>query len=75
MTPSSLTPSFQQELLQQEPTFLSVALQMYIQLLQLFVEGQVLPQSDQDSTEQVSKAWTLYSPVIDSQNGLGWKLP
>uniref|UniRef100_A0A8C3MSM4 FANCA protein n=1 Tax=Geospiza parvula TaxID=87175 RepID=A0A8C3MSM4_GEOPR len=36
----SLTPSFQQELLQQEPTFLSVALQMYIQLLQLFVEGQ-----------------------------------
>ncbi|KAL9839722.1 Fanconi anemia group A protein isoform 4-T4 [Geothlypis trichas] len=48
----SLTPSFQQQLLQQEPTFLSVALQMYIQLLQLFVEGQVLPQSDQDLTEQ-----------------------
>ncbi|XP_077041071.1 Fanconi anemia group A protein [Agelaius phoeniceus] len=47
----SLTPSFQQELLQQEPTFLSVALHMYIQLLQLFVEGQVLPQSDQDPTE------------------------
>ncbi|XP_058669615.1 Fanconi anemia group A protein [Ammospiza caudacuta] len=47
----SLIPSFQQELLQQEPTFLSVALQMYIQLLQLFVEGQVLPQSDQDHTE------------------------
>ncbi|NWZ95184.1 FANCA protein, partial [Nesospiza acunhae] len=47
----SLTPSFQQELLQQEPTFLSVALQMYIQLLQLFVEGQVLPQSDRDPTE------------------------
>ncbi|NWT34369.1 FANCA protein, partial [Cardinalis cardinalis] len=47
----SLTPSFQQELLQQEPTFLSVALQMYIQLLQLFVEGQVLPQSDQDPAE------------------------
>ncbi|RLV92424.1 hypothetical protein DV515_00013771 [Chloebia gouldiae] len=32
----SLTPSFHQELLQQEPAFLSVALQMYIQLLQLF---------------------------------------
>ncbi|NXH06331.1 FANCA protein, partial [Loxia leucoptera] len=47
----SLTPSFQQELLQQEPTFLSVALQMYIQLLQLFVEGEVLPQSDRDPTE------------------------
>ncbi|XP_030812031.1 Fanconi anemia group A protein isoform X3 [Camarhynchus parvulus] len=48
---TSLTPSFQQELLQQEPTFLSVALQMYIQLLQLFVEGQVLPQSDPHPTE------------------------
>ncbi|NWT71426.1 FANCA protein, partial [Prunella himalayana] len=47
----SLTPSFHQELLQREPTFLSVALQMYIQLLQLFVEGEVLPQSDQDPTE------------------------
>uniref|UniRef100_A0A8C5IQT3 FA complementation group A n=1 Tax=Junco hyemalis TaxID=40217 RepID=A0A8C5IQT3_JUNHY len=52
----SLTPSFQQELLQQEPTFLSVALQMYIQLLQLFVEGQVLPQSDQDPTEHLISA-------------------
>ncbi|NXO93156.1 FANCA protein, partial [Certhia brachydactyla] len=47
----SLTPCFQQELLQREPTFLSVALQMYIQLLQLFVEGGVLPQSDQHPTE------------------------
>ncbi|NWR24963.1 FANCA protein, partial [Emberiza fucata] len=47
----SLTPSFQRELLQQEPTFLSVALQMYVQLLQLFVEGDVLPQSDRDPTE------------------------
>ncbi|XP_064242529.1 Fanconi anemia group A protein isoform X3 [Passer domesticus] len=47
----SLSPSFHQELLQQEPTFLSVALHMYIQLLQLFVEGQVLPQPDQDPTE------------------------
>ncbi|NXK64878.1 FANCA protein, partial [Sylvietta virens] len=47
----SLTPCFQKELLRREPTFLSVALQMYIQLLQLFVEGEVLPQSDQDLTE------------------------
>ncbi|NXV06034.1 FANCA protein, partial [Cettia cetti] len=47
----SLTPCFQRELLRREPTFLSVALQMYIQLLQLFVEGEVLPQSDQDPTE------------------------
>ncbi|NXP65724.1 FANCA protein, partial [Chloropsis cyanopogon] len=44
----SLTPCFQRELLRREPTFLSVALQMYLQLLQLFVEGEVLPQSDQD---------------------------
>ncbi|KAM7040481.1 Fanconi anemia group A protein isoform 3-T3 [Acridotheres tristis] len=48
----SLTPCFHRELLQRDPTFLSVALQMYIQLLQLFVEGEVVPQSDQDSTEQ-----------------------
>ncbi|NWV96087.1 FANCA protein, partial [Machaerirhynchus nigripectus] len=47
----SLTPCFRWELLQRDPTFLSVALQLYIQLLQLFVEGQVLPQSDQDPTE------------------------
>uniref|UniRef100_A0A8C3UX59 FANCA protein n=1 Tax=Catharus ustulatus TaxID=91951 RepID=A0A8C3UX59_CATUS len=48
----SLTPRFHRELLQRDPTFLSVALQMYIQLLQLFVEGEVLPQSDQDPTGQ-----------------------
>ncbi|XP_039930971.1 Fanconi anemia group A protein isoform X2 [Hirundo rustica] len=47
----SLTPCFQRELLRREPAFLGVALQMYIQLLQLFVEGEVLPQSDQDPTE------------------------
>uniref|UniRef100_A0A8C3Y6K5 FANCA protein n=1 Tax=Catharus ustulatus TaxID=91951 RepID=A0A8C3Y6K5_CATUS len=40
VTPSSLTPCFHRELLQRDPTFLSVALQMYIQLLQLFVEGE-----------------------------------
>ncbi|NWY65623.1 FANCA protein, partial [Erithacus rubecula] len=48
----SLTPCFQRELLQRDPSFLSVALQMYIQLLQLFVEGEVLPQADRDPTEQ-----------------------
>ncbi|NWR00024.1 FANCA protein, partial [Paradoxornis webbianus] len=47
----SLTPGFQRELLRREPTFLGVALQMYIQLLQLFVEGEVLPQSDQHPPE------------------------
>ncbi|NXD30610.1 FANCA protein, partial [Spelaeornis formosus] len=47
----SLTPCFHPELLQRQPTFLSVALQMYSQLLQLFVEGEVLPTSDQDPTE------------------------
>ncbi|KAL2300085.1 hypothetical protein Nmel_012045, partial [Mimus melanotis] len=48
----SLTPCFHRELLQRDPIFLSVALQMYIQLLQLFVEGEVLPQTEQGSTEQ-----------------------
>ncbi|NXE42076.1 FANCA protein, partial [Ptilorrhoa leucosticta] len=47
----SLTPCFHRELLRRDPAFLGVALQLYIQLLQLFVEGQVLPQSDQDPTE------------------------
>ncbi|NWW81543.1 FANCA protein, partial [Climacteris rufus] len=47
----SLTPGFRRELLHREPTFLAVALQMYLQLLQLFVEGGVLPQSAQDPTE------------------------
>ncbi|NWW12479.1 FANCA protein, partial [Oreocharis arfaki] len=47
----SLTPCFHRELLRRDPTFLGVALQLYIQLLQLFVEGQVLPQSEQDPTE------------------------
>ncbi|NWV02229.1 FANCA protein, partial [Ptilonorhynchus violaceus] len=47
----SLTPGFPRDLLQREPTFLGVALQLYIQLLRLFVEGEVLPQSDQDPTE------------------------
>ncbi|NWU75115.1 FANCA protein, partial [Onychorhynchus coronatus] len=47
----SLTPRFPRELLRQEPTFLLVALDLYIQLLRLFVEGEVQPQSDQDPTE------------------------
>ncbi|NXF72005.1 FANCA protein, partial [Sclerurus mexicanus] len=47
----SLTPHFPRELLQREPTFLCVALNLYLQLLRLFVEGEVLPQSDQDPAE------------------------
>ncbi|NXS73451.1 FANCA protein, partial [Pandion haliaetus] len=44
----SLTPSFHQELLTREQTFLYVALDLYIQLLQLFVEGKDLPESYQE---------------------------
>ncbi|NWX41782.1 FANCA protein, partial [Steatornis caripensis] len=43
----SLTPGFHQELLAREQTFLYVALDLYIQLLRLFVEGKDLPQPDQ----------------------------
>lgn len=43
----SLTPCFHQELLTRELTFLYVALELYIQLLRLFVEGKDLPRSDQ----------------------------
>ncbi|KAF1673664.1 FANCA protein, partial [Pygoscelis papua] len=43
----SLTSCFRQELLAREQTFLYVALDLYIQLLRLFVEGKDLPQSDQ----------------------------
>ncbi|XP_061226342.1 Fanconi anemia group A protein [Neopsephotus bourkii] len=42
----SLTPGFHQELLTREQTFLYVALDFYIQLLQLFVEGKDLPQPE-----------------------------
>ncbi|NXS91376.1 FANCA protein, partial [Jacana jacana] len=42
----SLTPCFHQELLTREQTFLYVALELYIQLLRLFVEGKDLPQPD-----------------------------
>ncbi|KFV78899.1 Fanconi anemia group A protein, partial [Struthio camelus australis] len=53
----SLTPCFHQELFSREQTFLYVALDLYIQLLQLFVEGEDLPQSDQgDSLEVITKA-------------------
>ncbi|NXS34353.1 FANCA protein, partial [Pomatostomus ruficeps] len=47
----SLTPCFPPELLQREPIFLSVALQLYLQLLQLFVDGEGLSQADQDPRE------------------------
>ncbi|NXN47102.1 FANCA protein, partial [Rhinoptilus africanus] len=43
----SLTPGFHHELLTREQTFLYVALDLYIQLLRLFVEGRDLSQSDQ----------------------------
>ncbi|NXX96839.1 FANCA protein, partial [Centropus bengalensis] len=42
----SLTPRFHQELLRREQTFLYVALDLYIQLLQLFVEGKDLQSPD-----------------------------
>ncbi|XP_014797993.1 PREDICTED: Fanconi anemia group A protein isoform X1 [Calidris pugnax] len=52
----SLTPCFHHELLTREQTFFYVALDLYIQLLRLFVEGKDLPQPEQmgqspDSTE------------------------
>ncbi|KAJ7424215.1 Fanconi anemia, complementation group A [Willisornis vidua] len=47
----SLSPRFPRELLQRDPTFLCTALDLYLQLLRLFVEGEVLPQSDRDPTE------------------------
>ncbi|EOB02577.1 Fanconi anemia group A protein, partial [Anas platyrhynchos] len=53
----SLTPAFDHELLAREQLFLYVALDLYLQLLQLFVEGKDLPQTDQgDPVEVISKA-------------------
>uniref|UniRef100_A0A663DLP3 FA complementation group A n=1 Tax=Aquila chrysaetos chrysaetos TaxID=223781 RepID=A0A663DLP3_AQUCH len=49
----SLTPCFHQELLTREQTFLYVALDLYIQLLRLFVEGKDLPRQSPDTTEHV----------------------
>ncbi|NXF88032.1 FANCA protein, partial [Eubucco bourcierii] len=43
----SLTPGFHHELLTREQSFLYMALDLYIQLLQLFMEGKDLPQPDQ----------------------------
>ncbi|NWI68423.1 FANCA protein, partial [Todus mexicanus] len=43
----SLTPCFHHQLLAREQSFLYTALDLYIQLLRLFVEGKDLPQSDQ----------------------------
>ncbi|PKU38466.1 hypothetical protein llap_11237 [Limosa lapponica baueri] len=61
----SLTPCFHHELLTREQTFLYVALDLYIQLLRLFVEGKDLPQPNQagqssDPTEHVSEAPSLF---------------
>ncbi|KFO08485.1 Fanconi anemia group A protein, partial [Balearica regulorum gibbericeps] len=53
----SLTPCFHRELLAREQTFLYVALDLYIRLLRLFVEGRDLPLSDQgDPLEVISAA-------------------
>lgn len=65
MTSHSLTPGFDHELLAREQLFLYVALDLYIQLLQLFVEGKDLPQTDQvgqgqDPAEHVSEAQSLF---------------
>lgn len=71
MTPSSLAPCFHQELLAQEQSFLYVALDLYIQLLRLFVEGKDLPQSDPagqspDPAEHVSEVWNFFPPLPES---------
>ncbi|XP_065601389.1 Fanconi anemia group A protein [Cyrtonyx montezumae] len=52
----SLTPGFHHKLLTREHLFLYVALSLYIQLLQLFVEGKDLPQPDQVDPLQVISA-------------------
>lgn len=65
MTSHSLTPGFDHELLAREQLFLYVALDLYLQLLQLFVEGKDLPQTDQvgqgqDPVEHVSEAQSFF---------------
>lgn len=65
MTSHSLTPAFDHELLAREQLFLYVALDLYLQLLQLFVEGKDLPQTDQvgqgqDPVEHVSEAQSFF---------------
>ncbi|NXO03414.1 FANCA protein, partial [Rhinopomastus cyanomelas] len=52
----SLTPSFPPELLAREQTFLAVAVDLYIQLLQLFVEGKDLPKPDLGDPSDVISA-------------------
>ncbi|NXI97977.1 FANCA protein, partial [Psophia crepitans] len=53
----SLTPCFRRELLAREHTFLYVALDLYVRLLRLFVEGKDLPLSEQgDPLEVISTA-------------------
>uniref|UniRef100_A0A8D0FIP2 FA complementation group A n=1 Tax=Strix occidentalis caurina TaxID=311401 RepID=A0A8D0FIP2_STROC len=61
----SLSPRFHRELLAREQTFLCVALDSYIQLLRLFVEGKDLPQCHRagqrpDPPEHVSEARSLF---------------
>ncbi|XP_054245618.1 Fanconi anemia group A protein [Indicator indicator] len=52
-----LTPGFCHELLTREESFLYTALDLYIQLLRLFMEGKDLPQPDQgDPLEVLSRA-------------------
>ncbi|XP_010022016.1 PREDICTED: Fanconi anemia group A protein-like, partial [Nestor notabilis] len=61
----SLTPGFHHELLTREQTFLYVALDFYIQLLRLFVEGKDLPQPDPgDPLEVISTARRFLLGVI-----------
>uniref|UniRef100_A0A672U9M3 FA complementation group A n=1 Tax=Strigops habroptila TaxID=2489341 RepID=A0A672U9M3_STRHB len=61
----SLTPGFHHELLTREQTFLYVALDFYIQLLRLFVEGKDLPQPDHgDPLEVISTARRFLLGVI-----------
>lgn len=64
MTSSSLTPCFHQELLTREQTFLYVALDLYIQLLRLFVERKDLLRQSPDTTEHVSEAQSLFFPFL-----------
>lgn len=66
MISHSLTPGFHHKLLTREHVFLYVALNLYIQLLQLFVEGKDLPQPEQvghspGPAEHVGEAQSLSS--------------
>ena len=62
----SLTPGFHHKLLTREHVFLYVALNLYIQLLQLFVEGKDLPQPEQFRRQGLG---------LESDTALGYDLP